>query len=170
MSTISSNIEFQKPRWQTIVCLTFAFWLSSCLLLDLVIMPSMFVSGMMTEPGFATAGSTIFSVFNRVELVCAGLGLTGLLVLRNRSKDSGFRGRTAIILSLMLLAIALIDTYALTPEMTALGANLNLFEPVAEVPTAMNQLHSGYWALEILKFALGGTILSWCYRQVTEKK
>lgn len=170
MATISSNIEFQKPRWQTIVCLTFAFWLSSCLLLDLVIMPSMYVSGMMTEPGFATAGSTIFSVFNRVELVCAGLGLTGLLVLSNRAKDSGFRSRTVIIFSLMLLAIALVDTYALTPQMTALGANLNLFEPVAEVPTAMNQLHGGYWVLEMLKFALGGTLLSWCYRQIAENK
>ncbi|NEP44202.1 MAG: DUF4149 domain-containing protein [Okeania sp. SIO2H7] len=163
-----SSIEFNKPRWQAVVCMTLGFWLSACLLLDLVIMPSMYVSGMMVEPGFTTAGSTLFSVFNRVELVCAGLGVTGLLVLSNLSKDSGNKGRTAIILSFVLLAIALIDTYALTPNMTALGANLNLFESAAEVPTAMNQMHAGYWVLELLKFALGGTLLTWCYRQGNE--
>ena len=163
MTTISS-LEFNKPRWQTAVCISLGFWLSACLLLDLVIMPSMYVSGMMVEPGFATAGSTLFSVFNRVELICAGLGATSLLVLSNLSKDSGNKGRIAIIFSFLLLAIALIDTYALTPQMTALGAHLNLFES-AEVPTAMNQMHAGYWVLELIKFALGGTLLTWFYRQ-----
>lgn len=165
----TSSIEFNKPRWQTVVCMTLGFWLSACLLLDLVIMPSMYVSGMMAEPGFTVAGSTLFSVFNRVELVCAGLGVTGLLVLSNLSKDSGNKGRIAIILSFVLLAIALVDTYALTPQMTALGANLNLFESTIEVPTAMNQMHAGYWVLEMLKFALGGTLLTWCYGQVGDR-
>ena len=162
----TSSIEFNKPRWQTIVCMTLGFWLSACLLLDLVIMPSMYVSGMMAEPAFVTAGSTLFSVFNRVELVCAGLGVTGLLVLSNLSKDSGNKGRTAIILSFVLLAIALIDTYGLTPQMTALGANLNIFESANEVPAAMNQMHAGYWVLELVKFALVGSLLSGCYRQL----
>ncbi len=162
----TSSIEFNKPRWQTIVCMTLGFWLSACLLLDLVIMPSMYVSGMMAEPAFVTAGSTLFSVFNRVELVCAALGVTGLLVLSNLSKDSGNKGRTAIILSFLLLAIALVDTYGLTPQMTALGANLNLFDSANEVPAAMNQMHAGYWVLELVKFALVGSLLSWCYRQL----
>ena len=102
----TSSIELNKPRWQTVVCTTYAFWMSACLLLDLVIMPSMYVSGMMAEPGFTVAGSILFSVFNRVELVCAGLGATGLLIL-SKSKDSGNVCRNAMILSFLLLAIAL---------------------------------------------------------------
>jgi hypothetical protein len=162
MATIYSNFEFNRPRWQTVVCTTYAFWMSACLLLDLVIMPTMYVSGMMVEPGFTTAGSILFSVFNRVELVCAGLGATGLLILSN-SQDSGNICRNAMILSFFLLAIALIDTYALTPQMTALAANLNLFDSARTIPTAMNQMQAGYWGLEMLKLALGGTILTWCY-------
>jgi hypothetical protein len=46
-----------------------------------------------------------------------------------------------------------------------LGLNLNLFEPVAEVPGTMNLLHQGYWVLEVIKLGAGATILGWCYRQ-----
>ena len=81
------------------------------------------------------------------------------------SAGNGFgkQSRTAIILSLVLLAIALIDTYALTPQMSALGMQLNLFD-AAEVPTSMNLLHKGYFALEAVKLAIGGTLLTWCYQ------
>ena len=81
MATISPNLESNQRRWQTIVSLTLGFWLSACIILDLVIMPSMYVSGMMNTPDFTVAGSVMFSVFNRVELLCSTLGLTGLLVL-----------------------------------------------------------------------------------------
>lgn len=164
MATFSPNLESNQQRWQTIVCLTLGFWLSACVILDLVIMPTMYASGMMSGPDFAVAGSMMFSVFNRVELLCAGLGLTGLLVLSATSNNLIKKNQTAIIFSVILLAIALIDTYGLTPQMTALGINLNLFESVKEVPTAMNQMHGGYWVLEVIKLVVGGTLLGWCYR------
>ena len=106
----------------------------------------------------------MFWGFNRVELICAGLATTGLMVLSNLSSGFGKQSRRAIILSLVLLAIALIDTYALTPQMSALGMQLNLFDSTAEVPTGMNLLHKGYFALEAVKLAVGGTLLSWCYQ------
>lgn len=165
MATFSPNLESNQQRWQTIVCLTLGFWLSACVILDLVIMPSMYASGMMNEPGFTVAGSMMFSVFNRVELLCAGLGLTGLLVLSATPNHLIKKSNTAIIFSLALLAIALIDTYGLTPQMTGLGMNLNLFDSVVEVPTAMNQMHGSYWVLEVIKLVVGGTLLGWCYRQ-----
>ena len=164
MATFSSNLESNQQRWQTIVCLTLGFWLSACVILDLVIMPTMYASGMITEPGFVVAGSMMFSVFNRIELLCAGLGLTGLLVLSAAPNHLIKKSNTAIIFSIVLLAIALIDTYGLTPQMSALGINLNLFESVQEVPTAMNQMHGGYWLLEVIKLVVGGTLLGWCYR------
>ncbi|HAT14752.1 MAG TPA: hypothetical protein DCS91_15300, partial [Microcoleaceae bacterium UBA11344] len=112
---------------------------------------------------FATAGNLMFWGFNRVELICAALVATGLMVLSNLSSGFGKDQRTAIILSLVLLAIALIDTYALTPQMSALGMQLNLFD-AAEVPTGMNLLHQAYFGLETVKLAVGVTLLSWCYQ------
>jgi Domain of unknown function (DUF4149) len=164
MTAITSRVESIRPRWQAIVMVALIFWLSGSLILDLVIMPSLYVSGMMTSPEFATAGNMMFWGFNRVELICAGLASTGLMVLSNLAKDLGKQSRTAIVLSLVLLTIALIDTYALTPQMSALGMQLNLFESAAEVPSGMNLLHQGYFVLEALKLAVGGTLLSWCYQ------
>ena len=160
MTAITSRVE-SRPRWQAIVMVALIFWLSGSLILDLVIMPSLYVSGMMTSPEFATAGNLMFWGFNRVELICAALVATGLMVLSNLSSGFGKDQRTAIILSLVLLAIALVDTYALTPQMSALGMQLNLFD-AAEVPTDMNLLHQAYFGLETVKLAVGVTLLSWC--------
>ncbi|MEG3839657.1 hypothetical protein [Microcoleus sp. herbarium14] len=160
----TSRVESIRPRWQAIVMVALIFWLSGSLIIDLVIMPSFFVSGMMTSPEFATAGNLMFWGFNRVELICSGLVATGLMVLSNLFGDFGKRRRTAIILSLVLLAIALIDTYALTPQMSALGIQLNLFDAATEAPAGMNLLHQGYFALEAVKLAVGATLLGWCYQ------
>ncbi|MDQ2097362.1 MAG: DUF4149 domain-containing protein [Tychonema bourrellyi B0820] len=159
----TSRVESIRPRWQAIVMVALIFWLSGSLIVDLVIMPSLYVSGMMISPDFAVAGNLMFWGFNRVELICAGLAATGLMVLSNLSSGFGKQSRRAIILSLVLLAIALIDTYALTPQMSALGMQLNLFD-AAEVPTGMNLLHQGYFGLEAVKLAVGGTLLTWCYQ------
>ncbi len=160
----SSRVESIRPRWQAIVMVALIFWLSGSVIIDLVIMPSLYVSGMMVSSDFAAAGNLMFWGFNRVELICSGLVATGLMVLSNLMGDSGKRSRTAIVLSLVLLAIALIDTYGLTPHMSALGIQLNLFDSAAEVPAEMNLLHQGYFVLEALKLAVGGTLLGWCYQ------
>ncbi|MEG4863318.1 MULTISPECIES: hypothetical protein [unclassified Microcoleus] len=160
----TSRVESIKPRWQAIVMVALIFWLSASLIMDLVIMPSLFVSGMMTSPEFATAGNMMFWGFNRVELICSGVVATGLMVLSNLFGDFGKRSRTAIILSLVLLAIALIDTYSLTPQMSALGMQLNLFDSAAEIPAGMNLLHQGYFVLEAAKLTLGATLVGWCYQ------
>ncbi len=157
--------ESKRPAWQTAVIFTLAFWLSASAILDFVFMPALYSAGMMTQPGFVTAGYSLFWVFNRLELLCAGLALTGALVLYSTHYASGNQGRTAIILSALLLTVALVDTYALTPYMSALGLQLNLFETAAEIPVAMNQMHGSYWALEALKLGAAGTLLALFYRQ-----
>lgn len=160
----TSRVESIRPRWQAIVMVALIFWLSGSLIIDLVIMPSLYVSGMTTSPDFAAAGNLMFCAFNRVELICAALATTGLMVLSNLSSGFGKQSRTVIILSLVLLAIALIDTYALTPQMSALGMQLNLFDSTVEVPTGMNLMHQEYFVLEAVKLAIGGTLLSFCYQ------
>lgn len=163
MNTIStSRVEFKRPAWQNTVILTLGFWLSASVILDWVIMPSLYISGMMTQSSFATAGYTIFWNFNRLELLCAGLILTGILALRKSHINWQGRG---IIIALVMLLIALVDTYLLTPQMSAIGMQLNLFEAISEAPANMNLLHGGYWLLEVIKLTLGCTLFVWCWKR-----
>ncbi|NWF61910.1 MAG: DUF4149 domain-containing protein [Fischerella sp.] len=161
MNTVSS-FGFKRPIWQSIVMLTLGFWLSASLFLDWVIMPSLYVSGMMTQASFATAGYVIFWNFNRIELLAAGLVLTGVLALNKT--QSNWRV-SSLVLAVLLLAISLVDTYFLTPQMSAIGLQLNLFQAAADIPANMNVLHGGYWLLEAVKLVAGGTLLTWYWRQ-----
>lgn len=159
-----SRIDLKRANWQTIIIFTLGFWFSGSLVLDLAIMPSLYTAGMMRMPEFATTGYSLFWLFNRVELLCAAISLTGLLVLGNQSRESGNKNRTAIILSVLLLIVALIDTYGLTPHMSALGLNLNLFAPVSELPGTMFLMQGGYLVLEVLKLVACAAIVATCYR------
>ncbi|EAW36944.1 DUF4149 domain-containing protein [Lyngbya sp. PCC 8106] len=163
--TTFSKVEYNPSRWLTVILITLALWMGGSMVLDFVIMPSMYMTGMMNQSEFASAGSMIFSAFNRVEILCAAVGLTGLMAL-GITLPEGFsnRIRTLSILAVGLLAIALTYTYGLTPQMTALGLNLNLFNPVTEVPTGMNQLHFSYFSLELIKLTCVGIVLGWCVR------
>ncbi len=154
-----------KPLlWHKVLVLTLAFWLSSSLFLDLIIMPSLYAAGMMTQPDFATAGYGLFWVFNRLQLVLAALVLTGILVQRFSGES---QKANPLILSGLMLSAVLICTYFLAPQMSVLGLHLNLFE-TAEIPTAMNQLHVGYWLIEVVKLAAGGALLSWSVDRLTQ--
>ncbi len=157
-----SKIEFKQPNWQPAILLTLGFWLSASLILDWVIMPSLYLSGMMTQASFTTAGYVIFWNFNRLELLSAAVVLTGVLAINKTQSQWRFN---SIVLSVLLLAVALLDTYFLTPEMCATGVNLNLFAAENTIPTTMNLLHGGYWVLEMLKLVVGAVLLNWCWRQ-----
>lgn len=150
-----SNIASKPIHWQKVLVLTLAFWLSSSLFLDLILMPSLYAAGMMTQPGFAPAGYGLFWVFNRLQLILAATVLTG--VLAQRFSDEA-RKASPLVVSVVLLLATLICTYFLAPQMSLLGLNLNWFE-AAEVPIAMNQLHISYWLVEGLKLAVGGWLL-----------
>lgn len=167
--TAIANVLFKRLTWKTVIAAALAFWISGSLLLDLVIMPTLYASGMMSEVGFAAAGYSVFWIFNRIELLCAALVLTGALVMQNAQSETKIfqasQTSLTITFSAILLAIALIYTYFLSPEMSALGIQLNLFEPAAEVPATMNQLHGSYWVLELVKLCVGGVLLQSLSRQ-----
>ncbi len=152
--TAASRIDSKSVIWHKGLALILTFWLSSSLLLDFVVMPSLFAAGMMTQPDFTTAGYGLFWVFNRVELLCAAFVLTGILA-QQRSEQKSF---ASIVLGVILLATSIVCTYFLTPQMSALGLNLNLFEPL-QTPVGMNQLHISYWTLEACKFVAAGWLL-----------
>ncbi|MEO1393590.1 MAG: hypothetical protein AAFV90_11825 [Cyanobacteria bacterium J06634_5] len=174
-SKFSSPLSLRQFNWDALVLLVVTFWISSSALLDFLLMPMMYESGMMNEANFATAGYSIFWLFNRVELVCAAAILSGLLALRNGWRQhrsqfdvvaSGSRSRWALMLSGILFAIALLYTYVLTPHMAALGVNLNGPFAAAEVPEAMGYMHALYWGLEAVKLFAAAWLVKLCYRDV----
>lgn len=165
---LATHPSSRYSGWRLAILAAIAFWISSSLILDLVIMPGLYVSGMMSQDGFASAGYSIFGAFNRIELVCASVVLTGILCLRYAQGIVMWESRRAMGLAIVLLAIALTYTYALTPEMSALGMRLNLFASTSEVPSAMFWMHQSYWMLELVKLAAAGMLLRSHYRLTLE--
>ncbi|NJL84982.1 MAG: DUF4149 domain-containing protein [Leptolyngbyaceae cyanobacterium SM1_1_3] len=169
MHVASKNIS-RSVDWQVIVFAMLGFWLSASLVLDFVIMPSMYGAGMMNQPDFGSMGYGLFWIFNRIEVLCAAGILTGLLVLRQGQNqfsllNNGSQSRWSLLLAGLLLAIAMAYTYFLAPEMSALSLS-DALQPAATAPAEMNQLHGLYWLLESLKLAAAALLLRFCYRDV----
>ena len=164
MNAVSSR-GLMRVNWSATILFALGFWLSGSLVVDSVIIPSLLATGMMTESGFASASYLMFGIFNHIELLCGALVLTGCFVLRRNHQLPVQKEQWSIILSALLLTIAIIYTYILTPQMSSLGLQLNWFEPNTTMPVEMVQMHGGYWFLEALKFFAGASLLRWFYRK-----
>ena len=164
MNSVSSRNNFKQINWFTVVMFALGFWLSSSLILDCLIVPSLFTTGMMSQVGFAGVGYAIFESFNHVELLCGSLVLAGCLVFSYQHSLDRKQANWSIALGSILLLIAIIYTYIFTPQMSGLGMSMNLFEPVQTMPKAMVIMHGGYWVLEGVKLIAATTLLRWCYR------
>jgi len=160
----NSNPVAPRLRWQTVILLAIAFWLSGSLLLDFVVMPMLSVAGMTAQPGFAAAGYGLFWFFNRLEALGAAVILTGLWSLRQIQDSLHRKGWLSLAIASGLLAIALTDTYCLSPQMSALGLSLNWFETTPEFPSAMIWMHWAYWSLDALKLLGLVGLLGLCCR------
>ncbi len=152
-----SFTQLNRSSWQSTTIASLVFWLCSSLALDFVLMPGMYAAGMMNEPGFATAGYSMFWLFNRFELICAALIFTGTLVMAQSGLIQSRRMTIALAATLMVIVLAC--TYALVPEMSALGLQLDAFSTVPSVPAEMNLMHGLYWLLDLLKLVAGGVLL-----------
>lgn len=170
------SLPFPKlsPRqfaWDSAVLFLAVFWLGGSLMLDLVVMPMLFMSGMMTTPGFASAGYSLFEVFNHMELLLSGLILTGVLAMRQAHLDcavevSGSRSRWVMMLSIGLVAIALAYAYILTPYMAGIGLALDMPGKIHIIPNTMAWMHGAYWLLETAKVLILGFLLRLCYSDI----
>jgi hypothetical protein len=158
--------ETSARRWQNLAIGSLGFWVSSSLILDLVIMPTLWTTGMMESSGFASASYSIFWIFNRVELVCAAAVLSSIWALSAVSRTSVDTKRELLAGAMMLMAIALSYTFVLTPYMSGLGIDLDVFTATKSLPVEMNQLHSIYWVLEASKLGIAGLLLSKCDRSI----
>ena len=163
MNTVSPR-NLKQINWSTIVMFALGFWLSSSLVLDCLIVPSLFKTGMMSQVGFAGVGYAIFEAFNRVELLCGSMVLAGCLAFGYQHYLSRQQTNLSIALGSILLLIAIIYTYILTPQMSGLGMSMNLFGTLQTMPKAMVMMHGGYWILEAVKLLAATILLRWCYR------
>lgn len=157
-----------RSRWIPWLLAICGFWLSSDLVVDLLVMPVMQVSGMTQQADFAPMGYTLFWSLNRLELLCAAVLVAGVLALRRRPQEfdianSGSGCRWALVLGLGLLGLTLVDTYVLTPEMSALAASLDPFGSGTAMAPEMTWLHGAYWFAEIVKFMSLGLMARLCY-------
>ncbi|MGF1513533.1 MAG: DUF4149 domain-containing protein [Elainellaceae cyanobacterium] len=149
----SSVIATTAPdaiNWQRLILVTAVLWLGGSLVLDFVVMPTLYTSGMMTDASFTPMGYTLFSSFNHAEVISAALLLTATLALHRRTPRAGVQ---AIVAAAMLLGLSLFYTYGLTPDMIALGAHLNLLK-TAGIPHSMDVMHGEYFGLELVKLGL----------------
>lgn len=155
---VSSSRTSKPVNWSTVIMFVLGFWLSGSLVLDCLIVPGMLTSGMMKEPGFASAGYMIFGAFNHIELLCAAIVLAGCLVYRYGYHLTAQMERKSIFFAIALLAIALAYTYIFTPQMSGMGMSLDQFSNVTETSSSMAIMHVAYWSLEVVKL-LAATIL-----------
>jgi hypothetical protein len=158
--------ETPSKRWQQIAVGSLGFWLSGSLILDLVIMPTLWTTGMMEGSGFASASYSIFWIFNRVELVCAAIALSSIWALIEVSLFRVDTNRKLFAGAMMLMAIALSYTFVITPYMSGLGINLDILDTTKSIPVEMNQMHSIYWVLEASKLGIAAMLLTLCNRSI----
>jgi Domain of unknown function (DUF4149) len=169
--------------WLTAIAGVLGFWLSATLLIDFTIMPSMYFSGMMNTPNFGAVGYTLFSIFNRIELLCGAVALSvGLWLWQSEILDRKQKIEIGVSSALLLL-IALCYTFILTPQMGGLSIDLHMMDSasivngglenlqmhstiVTDAPPGMNQMHVIYWVLEALKITLLATVLGATYRRL----
>lgn len=174
MTQFTFSLPKLSPRqfaWDSVVLFLAVFWIGGSLMLDFVVMPMLYMSGMMTAPGFASAGYGLFELFNHIEMLLSGLILTGVLAMRQAHADcsvevSGSRSRWALLLSSSLVAIALAYTYILTPYMGAIGIVLDMPGTIHIIPSTMNWMHGAYWLLEASKILILGFLLRLCYGDI----
>jgi hypothetical protein len=151
-------------NWSTVIMFALGFWLSGSLVFDFLVVPGMLTTGMMNEPGFASAGYVIFGTFNHLELLCAATVLAGCLVYRYGSNIASHVDTKSILLASGLLIIALAYTYVLTPQMSSMGMPLDLFATAKIMPASMTSMHIAYWSLEIAKLISAAFLLRLFYR------
>ena len=151
--------------WNQMVLMVLGFWLSASFLLDAVIVPVLFSTGMMADQGFISAGYVLFGVFNRLELVCSALILAAFISFWTQNQFGDRRSLSALVIASLLFNIALISTYYLTPQISGWGLEMETMTAVPTMPNAMIWLHGIYWTFEIAKFGLGLTLWRWCYQK-----
>jgi hypothetical protein len=152
---MKAPLHWQDSTWHRVLPIVLIFWLSASLVLDFLVMPVMYTSGMMAESHFVLAGQALFGAFNRMEMLLAATVCVGFWVKQQTpeiERESIFRN---LPIAIILFSITLLYTYFVTPAMSGLGF---VEESTGIVPAGMTMMHTLYWMLESVKL-FGLTLL-----------
>ncbi len=153
--------HWQDSSWHRILPLALAFWISSSLVLDFLVMPVLYQSGMMSDSSFVLAGQALFGSFNRVELLLGAIVLVGFAIKQQApivERESIWRN---LPIALLVFGIAALYTYGVTPAMISAGFDAEL---TGVIPEKMQTLHFAYWGLESVKLVALSLLFSRDFR------
>lgn len=136
-----------------------ALWVGGMAALDFVDAPLRFATPALSRNQAVALGQAIFVRFNRIEVICGIVALAAAAAARS--------ARWTIVVTALMLALVLVQTVYLTPEITRLAAGLDFVNRTPGDPryAAIRSLHSVYAAVEIAVFAGGIAVLA-CWAAV----
>lgn len=140
-----------------------ALWLGGSILLDFVVMPTLYFTGMMDATNFASASESLFLTFNNLEIILSAIVVAAILAHRHEPEVEAHSSLGGLGLPLMMLAITFAYRYWLTPHMAGMGVSLDWLTP-AEASASMMMMHASYWLLEGLKLTGVAVLLNRCFR------
>jgi Domain of unknown function (DUF4149) len=164
-ATLQSTDILQSPPDRLLLGGLLCAWMGAIVLLDLVVMPGLYFTGMMQQADFAGAGYSIFGAFSHLEMLVSAVVLTLVLWRIKVTHDAGPQssessGRLWLLASMLLMVCCLVSS-VLVPQMSALSMPLDGgFDRVLRDPDeTMNWFHGLYWMLDCLKIFAAGLLV-----------
>ncbi len=164
-ATLQSSDILQSPPDRLLLGGLLCAWMGAIVLLDLVVMPGLYFTGMMQQADFAGAGYSIFGTFSHLEILVSAVVLTLVLWRIKVTHDAGPQSSESSsrlwLLASMLLMVCCLVSSVLVPQMSALSMPLDGgFDRVLREPDeTMNWFHGLYWMLDCLKIFAAGLLV-----------
>lgn len=134
--------------------LAVALWVGGMAALDFIEAPLRFSTPALDRNQAVALGQAAFARFNRVEAALGVIALAAAIAARS--------ARWTVAVAAIMLALVLVQTFYLTPEITRLAAGLDFVNRAAGDPryAAIRSLHNVYAAAEIAILAGGVAVLA----------
>lgn len=134
--------------------LAVALWVGGMAALDFIDAPLRFATPAISRNQAVALGQAVFARFNRVEVALGVLALIAAAVARS--------ARWTVMVTALMLLLAAVQTFYLTPEITRLASGLDFVNRTPGDPryAAIRSLHGAYAVAEIAVFTGGIVVLA----------
>lgn len=134
--------------------LAIALWIGGMAALDFIDAPLRFATPALTRNQAVLLGQAVFARFNQIEVACGVAALAAAIAARSP--------RWTVVVTAVMLILAAVQTFYLTPEITRLAAGLDFVNRTPGDPryAAIRSLHGLYAAVELAIFAGGVVVLA----------
>ena len=134
--------------------LAVALWVGGMAALDFVDAPLRFATPALSRNQAVALGQAVFARFNQIEVACGVVALAAAVAARS--------ARWTVAVTAVMLTLAAVQTFHLTPEITRLAAGLDFVTRTPGDPryAAIRSLHGLYAVVELAVFAGGIAVLA----------